>query len=72
MQSISIASVSLLSLRESQLALLVARHVSYAEIAKQHCISVGRLKNIMLEIYEKLHISGRDELAKYIITVKKT
>lgn len=62
----------ILSLRESQLALLVARHVSYAEIAKQHCISVGRLKNIMLEIYEKLHISGRDELAKYIIIVKKT
>lgn len=61
----------ILSLRESQLALLVARHVSYAEIAKQHCISVGRLKNIMLEIYEKLHISGRDELAKYIIIGKK-
>lgn len=62
----------ILSLRESHLALLVARRVPYVEIAKQHYISVGRLKNIMLEIYEKLHISGRDELAKYILATKKT
>ncbi|KXL52243.1 hypothetical protein CLNEO_24080 [Anaerotignum neopropionicum] len=60
----------ILSLRECHLALLVARRVPYAEIAKQHCISVGRLKNIMLEIYEKLHISGRDKLAKYILATK--
>jgi DNA-binding NarL/FixJ family response regulator len=45
----------------------VARRVPYAEIAKQHCISVGRLKNIMIEIYEKLCISGRAELEKYIL-----
>ena len=61
----------ILSLRELHLALLVARRIPYAEIAKQHGISVGRLKNIMLEIYEKLHISGRDELAKHIIATKK-
>lgn len=58
----------LLSLREYHLAMQVARRIPYAEIAKEHCISVGRLKNIMLEIYEKLYISGRDELVKYIIT----
>ncbi|MCX7715334.1 MAG: helix-turn-helix transcriptional regulator [Clostridia bacterium] len=57
----------MLTLREYHLALLVAQRVPYAEIARQHCISVGRLKNIMLEIYEKLYISGREELAKYII-----
>lgn len=57
----------ILSLRECHLALLVARRIPYAEIAKQHCISVGRLKNIMLEIYEKLYISGRAELEKYIL-----
>jgi DNA-binding CsgD family transcriptional regulator len=56
----------MLSLREYHLALLVAQRVPYAKIAKQHCISVGRLKNIMLEIYEKLFISSRDELAKYV------
>ncbi|WP_242848956.1 hypothetical protein [Syntrophomonas palmitatica] len=57
----------MLTLREYHLARLVAQRVPYAEIARQHCISVGRLKNIMLEIYEKLYISGREELAKYII-----
>ncbi|MDF3005697.1 MAG: hypothetical protein K0S22_2169 [Oscillospiraceae bacterium] len=62
----------MLSLRECHLAMLVARRVPYEKIAREHCISVGRLKNIMLEIYEKLHISGRDELAKYILMSKKT
>lgn len=57
----------ILSLREYHLALLVAQRVPYARIAKQHNISVGRLKNIMLEIYEKLYISGREELVKYIL-----
>jgi DNA-binding CsgD family transcriptional regulator len=62
----------ILSLREYHLASLVVRCVPYAKIAKQHCISIGRLKNIVLEIYEKLHISGRDELARYILAPKKT
>jgi len=34
-------------------------------------ISVGRLKNIMLEIYEKLFISSRDELAQYVLVTNK-
>ncbi|CFX15027.1 Transcription regulator LuxR, C-terminal [Syntrophomonas zehnderi OL-4] len=58
---------SILSLREYHIAVLVARRVPYAKIAKEYCISVGRLKNIMLEIYEKLYISGREELVKYIM-----
>lgn len=57
----------ILSLREYHIALLAARRVPYAQIAQEHYISVGRLKNIMLEIYDKLFISGRDELAKYIL-----
>ena len=57
----------ILSLREYHIAIQVARHVPYAKIAEQHCISVGRLKNIVLEIYEKLYISSRDELARYVI-----
>jgi len=61
---------SILSLREFHLAQMVARRVPYAEIAKQYNISVGRLKNIMLEIYGKLFISGRDELAKYVLIYK--
>lgn len=60
----------ILSLRECELAQLVARRIPYAQIAKQYGISVGRLKNIMLEIYGKLFISGRDELAKYVLMLK--
>ncbi len=57
----------ILTPREYHLALLVAQHVPYDKIAKQYCISVGRLKNIMSEIYQKLQISSREELTKYII-----
>jgi DNA-binding CsgD family transcriptional regulator len=61
----------ILSLRECHLAQLVARRVPYAKIAAQYGISVGRLKNIMLEIYEKLYISSRDELAQYVLMTTK-
>ena len=57
----------ILSLRQYHIAVLVAQHVPYAKIAKQQCISVGRLKNIMLEIYQMLFISSREELAKYVL-----
>jgi DNA-binding CsgD family transcriptional regulator len=57
----------MLTLREYHIARLVARRVPYAQIAKQYCISVGRLKNIMQEIYGKLLISDRKELVKYIL-----
>ncbi len=56
----------ILSLREYHIAVLVARRVPYVKIAEQYGISVGRLKNIVLEIYQKLCISGRDELSQYI------
>ena len=55
-----------LSRREYHIAQMVARRIPYAKIAQQQCISVGRLKNIVLEIYEKLFISSRAELAKYV------
>ena len=57
----------ILSLREYHLAVLVARRVPYFKIAKQYGISVGRLKNIMLEIREKLFLSNREELEKFIL-----
>lgn len=61
----------ILSLREYHMAQLVARRVPYEKIAKQFNISVGRLKNIMLEIYEKLFISNRSELAQYVLITDK-
>ena len=40
---------------------------AYEKIAEQNCISVGRLKNIMTGIYDKLLISNRSELSKFLI-----
>lgn len=57
----------ILTLREYHIALLAARRVPYADIAKKQGISVGRLKNIMQEIYGKLCISGRSKLSQYIL-----
>lgn len=62
----------ILSLREYHIAELVARHVPNKEIAKHHHISVGRLKNIISVIYDKLQVSNRDELAKHIIWAKNS
>lgn len=56
----------MLSPREYHIALQAARRVPYAKIAQQHSISIGRVKNIMLVIYEKLCISSRNELAKFL------
>lgn len=63
----------ILTLREYQISLMVSRHLPYVKIADHFNISVGRLKNIMLEIYQKLMVSGRDELKQYImLSGKKT
>ncbi len=56
----------ILTLREYHIAAQVARHVPYAKIAEEEGISVGRLKNIMQIVYEKLFISGRSELSKLV------
>lgn len=56
----------ILTLREFHIATLVARRVPYTKIAAEHGISVGRLKNIITEIYGKLLVSNRAELAQYV------
>ncbi len=61
----------ILSPREYHISQLVALRVPYAKIAEQHGISLGRLKNIVHEIYEKLYVFNRDELAKYVLWNKK-
>lgn len=57
----------ILTLREYHIAVLISRRVPYAKVAEQHCVSVGRLKNIIQEIYGKLYISSRTQLAKYVL-----
>ena len=57
----------ILTLQEYHVAVLVAKRVPYTKIAKQYHISVGRLKNIMQNVYAKLFITNRNQLAKYIL-----
>ena len=60
---------SMLSLRDTQIALLVGRGVPYKKIAEQFHISVGTLNNQVQVIYDTLLITKkprRQELAKYI------
>lgn len=57
----------ILTLREYHIARSVAQHTPYSQIARQHHISVGRVKNIMHVVYGKLFISNRNDLEKYIL-----
>lgn len=57
----------ILTLREYHIAVLISRRVPYARVAEQHCVSVGRLKNIIQDIYGKLFITSRNELARYVL-----
>ena len=56
-----------LSLRDYQIALLVAQRVPAAKIARQLNISVGRVNNIIQEIYGTLFVHNRNELAEFIL-----
>ena len=57
----------ILSRREYHIALASSKNVPYAIIAEQHGISVSRLKSIMREIFDKLNIKNRKELAQYLL-----
>ena len=60
----------ILSLRDYQIALLLTQRASYKTIARQLNISTGRLSNIIQEIYGRLFVHSRDELAHYILPGK--
>jgi len=57
----------ILSLREYEIALLVAKRTPFKKIAELHHISVSRLKAIVDIIYGKLFVNKRDELVKFIL-----
>jgi len=57
----------ILSLREYAIALLLTRRTSRSKIAKQYHIADSTLNNIIETIYEKLGVSGRDDLNEFII-----
>lgn len=58
---------AILSLREYEIASLAARGVPNEKIAEQFHVSVGRLKTILHEIYGKLLVNNRKEMARFIL-----
>ena len=63
---------TILSKREYQMAMLASHGVPLKKIAERYNISIGRQKVIMHEIYGKLFITNRKELAKHLIFRSKT
>lgn len=58
---------TILTAREYQLARLIAKGASYAQASQQMHLSVGRAKNILNTVYEKLCINKRSQLSEFII-----
>lgn len=52
--------------REAELALLICKGLSNAEIAAELCISETTVKKHVSNIFEKLQISKREEILKFI------
>ena len=62
----------LLKPRELRIAVLAASRISYRKIAEQEYLSVGRVRNILQEVYGKLFVRNRKELADLVLwTLKK-
>lgn len=59
----------ILTMRECRIATLAAIRTPYAQIAQQECLSVGRVRNIIQEIYGKLLVRSREELAALILWI---
>ena len=55
-----------LSYREFYLAMLLKRGLSYKELADRFGLSVGRVKNLLLVLYQKLHIHSRTEIDRLV------
>lgn len=57
---------TILTPQEYQLARIIARGASYVEAARQLNLSVGRVKNILLDVYGKLRINKKSQLAPFV------
>lgn len=57
----------ILTLREYEMALMVARRVPYEKVAEQFHLTRGSLKNAMQIVYGKLCVNNRAELSKLIL-----
>jgi len=64
--------LSLLSLREEQIALLVARGYSNKRISDELKISEQTVKNHLQSIFKKVGVTNRVELTIYVARRKRT
>ncbi len=60
------AAAECLTMREFYLAAQLARGMRYKSLAKRMGITPGRLKNIALQVHEKLHVHTKKELARFV------
>ncbi len=58
---------NILSLRQYEIAGMVARRMPRAKIAAQLGLSPGRLNNLIEEMYRTLHVTSREQLGKLIL-----
>ena len=56
-----------LTVQEYHLAQLISAGMSYTEAARYMQLSLGRVRNIVSDIYDKLHIKSRKELKRFIL-----
>lgn len=56
-----------LTVQEYHLAQLINAGLSYKEAAGYMRLSLGRVRNLMSEVYSKLHISSRKDLKRFIL-----
>lgn len=57
---------TVLKSQEYQLARMIAHGTSYVEAARQMNLSVGRVKNILHDVYSKLYISKKSQLNLFL------
>lgn len=55
-----------LTFREMHLAMLLKRGAAYCELAARFGVTVGRMKNIVSNVYDKLGIHARNELKELV------
>ena len=58
---------TILSPQEYHVALLLSRGISYRDVAERLHLSQGRIRNIASDIYGKLYVRNKHEMATFII-----
>lgn len=58
---------TILSPQEYHVALLISRGATYAQTAKRLNLSVGRIRNIVSDVYGKLYVNSKQEMSTFVL-----